>query len=71
MAFLILALGLTVLGSLVVWFSAHRPTRRTRRGAVSDYHHGLRALSQRAERPFEPPSAVIRIEPDRSSGGER
>lgn len=65
MAFLMLAIGLMVVGSVVVWLSAHRPARRTRRGAVSDYQVGLRALSQRSHRPFEPPSAVIRVEPDR------
>jgi hypothetical protein len=70
-AFLILAIGLTVLGSLVVWFSAHRPVRRRRRGAVSDYQVGLRALQQRAPARFDPPSAVVRIEPDRPVSQER
>jgi hypothetical protein len=64
-AFLILAIALTVVGSVLVWFfSSHRPVRRTRRSPVSDYQSGLRALSPRRGHPFEPPSAVQLIEPD-------
>ena len=63
MAFLMLAIGLTVLGSLLVWRSAHAAGKRSRH-AISDYSHGLRALSQRSGQRFEPPRAVVRLEPE-------
>jgi hypothetical protein len=67
--FLLAALGLSVVGSLVVWLTSRPRSLNPRRSqtTVEQFNRQLQALSSDERSSFEPPSGVTPIRPDEAT----